>query len=176
MEFGYFSEPIDLQLLADGKRMKLLCEVIYTDPQGKAWTAPKDFVSDGASIPRAFWSVVGGPWDGAYRNAAIVHAQYCDTESEPSHAVHRMFYFACRAAGVGEIKAKVLYAAVRIGGPRWGEDTRLPEPSGPITLDEMVLRDTIPEPSATRMDAAAVAKWVEQSNPSLQEIDSLASG
>src|SRR5712692_9140850 len=31
-----------------------------------------------ASIPRAFWSVIGGPLEGQYRNASVFHDVACD--------------------------------------------------------------------------------------------------
>jgi hypothetical protein len=161
--WGQFSFPINVSLLKDGRNTELLVDVTYTDPAGKMWSAPKGFISDGASIPRAFWSIVGGPWDGPYRNAAIVHDHYCVTKSEPSLAVHRMFYAACRAEGVSEVKAKVLYTAVRIGGPRWGDD-KIP----PRTRFDVVGRalggNIWHEPNV-------IAPWVENNNPSLEDID-----
>jgi hypothetical protein len=175
MTFGYFSQPIDVQLL-DGRLVKLLNAVTYFDPADKQWTAPKGFTSDGASIPQAFWSLVGGPWDGPYRNAAIVHDRYCVSRSEPSPAVHLMFYRACRASGVGKIKSKILYAAVRIGGPRWGDDVlRIPRP-GPSTILGMdplgPTEDAEGEPLAT-LSAEQLAKWIENDDPSLDEIERL---
>ena len=80
---------------------------------------PAGSVVDGASIPQVFWSLVGGPFEGEYRNASVVHDVACDRKSEPWEAVHLMFYNACRCGGVGEKKAKLLYWAVYLGGPRW---------------------------------------------------------
>lgn len=80
---------------------------------------PKGSVVDGASIPKIFWSFVGGPFEGQYRNASIVHDTECDAKTYAWQAVHRMFYNASRAGGVGWIKAHVLYAAVYYFGPRW---------------------------------------------------------
>jgi Protein of unknown function (DUF1353) len=54
-----------------------------------------------------------------YRNASVVHDVACDTRDHPWQDVHRMFYEACRAGGVGEQKAKLVYAAVYHFGPKW---------------------------------------------------------
>ena len=120
--FGRFEGPIRVEFSADGRTMRLLEDVSYVDPDDRRWTARKGYSTDGASIPRAFWTVVGGPFEGRYRDAALIHDQFC---SDPNHGlrtwqqVHRMFYFAMRASGVTEIESKVLYAAVFLGGPRW---------------------------------------------------------
>src|SRR5262245_35717189 len=82
-------------------------------------TAPKKFEADGASIPQLFWTVVGGPLDGQYRNASIVHDVGCVRMTDKWEDVHLMFYEACRCGGVPENKAKVVYAAVYHWGPRW---------------------------------------------------------
>ena len=92
---------------------------MFVDPDDKAWTAPQGLVTDGASIPRALWSVVGSPWTGLYRDAAVIHDAYCDSHSEPWQAVHKVFYLAMLANGVGPVQAKVMYAAVYRFGPRW---------------------------------------------------------
>ena len=58
---------------------------------------------------------MGGPFEGNYRNAAVIHDQFCadsDHGLRTWQDVHRMFYFAMRASGVAEVQAKVLYAAV----------------------------------------------------------------
>jgi hypothetical protein len=161
--FGRFvGEPIRVELLRGSpseRRLKLLTDVRYIDPAGKSWTAEAGFVTDGASIPRPFWSVVGGPLDGPYREAAIVHDKYCVVRSEPYRAVHRMFYYATVAAGVPQQKALVLYGGVVVGGPRW------PEPghgrSGRTSPSDTPTQPPPPK-AVTDADVEAISKWVEQ--------------
>jgi hypothetical protein len=69
---GHFDRPIQAQFENGGREMRLLRSVTYTDPAGVAWNAPEGFVTDGASIPRVFWSIVGGPFEGPYRSAAVI--------------------------------------------------------------------------------------------------------
>ena len=126
--FGYFPEPAQTQWLDDGRRMVLLRDFAFVEPDGTRWSASAahvpirddDLTIDGASIPRIFWSVVGGPYEGLYRNASIVH----DAECTPPFRhrwqdVHRMFYRASRAGGASEEVAKLIFAAVWHFGPRW---------------------------------------------------------
>lgn len=55
----------------------LLSDFSYTDDCQETHTVKKGEVTDGASIPRFFWRVVGSPMDGEYLPAAIIHDHYC---------------------------------------------------------------------------------------------------
>lgn len=103
----------------DGRNMTIESDFAYIDPRGKRWDAPKGSIVNGASIPRSLWTFIGGPFEGQYRNASIVHDVYCGTMSETSWDVHFMFYEACRCGGVPERNAKILYYAVLNFGPKW---------------------------------------------------------
>jgi hypothetical protein len=105
----------------DGRHMRLLRPFCYIDPAGLDWPVPKDAMIDGASIPRAFWTLIGGPFEGLYRYGSVIHDYHCDVCVRPWQAVHRMFYDAMITSGVSEIQAKTMYFAVRLGGPRWNE-------------------------------------------------------
>ena len=63
MGHGHFSsEPEAVWLTEDGtpdRRMKILHDFSFTDPRSRVWEAPAGSVVDGASIPRALWTVVG---------------------------------------------------------------------------------------------------------------------
>lgn len=116
---GRFIGSLDLRALDDGRRMQLLSAYRYVDGCGVAWHVPMGAIVDGASIPQAFWHITGGPWEGQFRNASVVHDWYCVTRSRPWRRVHRLFYEAMLTAGVGRPKAAIMYAAVMVGGPRW---------------------------------------------------------
>jgi hypothetical protein len=117
--WGEFKGTVRAEWLDDGRRMRLLDEFQYIDPVGQKWVAPKDAVIDGASIPRVFWSFIGGPYEGRYRNASVVHDVACAVKKEPWQKVHLMFYSAARLGGVGEVSGKTMYGAVYHFGPRW---------------------------------------------------------
>ena len=102
--------------------MLLMQDFSFIDSSGMTWLAPKGIVVDGASIPRPFWSIIGGPFEGQYRNATVIHDHYCETwktHGRSWQSVHRVFYYAMLAAGVPESKAIAMYIAVRQFGPRW---------------------------------------------------------
>jgi hypothetical protein len=91
----------------------------YEDRYGTVWTVPKDYVFDGSSIPKALWSVIGHPLQAEWVHAAALHDWECQQRTEPWPAVHRRFYWAMRAGGVGWRAAEIKWAAVRLKGPRW---------------------------------------------------------
>ena len=45
----------------------------YVDPLGRQWDIKPGFETDGASIPRIFRPVIGGPWTYVFVRAAVVH-------------------------------------------------------------------------------------------------------
>jgi len=127
-DFGSFSGNPVLSWNTDGRTMTLMSDFTYTDPKMEKWVAAKDSRIDGASIPQLLWSLVGGPYEGAYRNASIVHDTECMKPYKHRwQAVHEMFYFASRAGGEGWLKAKVMFAAVYHFGPRWEMNGEAPE-------------------------------------------------
>jgi len=54
--------------------------VVYTTDDGeiKAVLVPKGYKTDGASIPRALWSLIGSPFQPNFITAAIVHDWHCN--------------------------------------------------------------------------------------------------
>ena len=138
-----FFKPVtpELQLPAPpSNQCTLEDDLIFTDPNGKPWRAPKGTLTDGASIPRWLLSALGSNWDSSLADAAVVHDAYCGQANAngPSfhtdtwQNVHHMFYDGCLACGCSQGKAKVLYFGLLIGGPRWdGVASAAPTPAAP---------------------------------------------
>lgn len=114
-----FSKPIDVRLSPYDRSIQLLNQVRFVDSKNVTWVAPKGTWVDGASIPQFAWSLVGGPLDGPYRDASIIHDVYCESRSRPWKQVHRVFYEGLLARDVPMEKALTMYAAVMKYGPRW---------------------------------------------------------
>ncbi len=101
----------------------------FVNAEGKVWIAPAGILTDGASIPMMFVAFIGNPRSKEFLNAATVHDSYCAESNKDTpyyhtarwQDVHRMFYDALRVSGTPAIKAKIMYAAVYLGGPRWKE-------------------------------------------------------
>jgi hypothetical protein len=139
---SYPNRPLALQDLVppDGRRFSLLHDFNYIDKTRRMWEAPTGLIVDGASIPMPFWSVIGGPFEGLYREASVVHDAGCCAETKPWKDVHHMFYDAMRCSGVGWVKANTMFFAVWWCGPRWTHlNTDMPaackiaEPAGTST-------------------------------------------
>lgn len=140
---GTFSGEPEARWLTESsvpdRRMYLLTEFSFTDPDQKEWLVPAGYDRmDGASIPRSLWSLVGSPYTGDYRRASIVHDLACDLAGEDKakrRAADRMFYHACREGGCTPQEAALLYVGVRIGAalrdvPAWRSAAALDE-AGP---------------------------------------------
>lgn len=158
-----FIGVVTVEWLDDGRSMKLKKEFVYVDQNGKQWTVPKNTIVDGASIPKMFWTTVGGPYEGKYRNASVVHDHYCVTKTETWQDVHLMFYNACITGGTAIIKAKVMYSAVYVGGPRW--DIVIQKDA---TGKKMIIEK---EANATSEQMKAITQWIESTNPTIEEIN-----
>ena len=187
---GRFVGNLDLRAIeGDGptgqRKMQLLADYKYVDPLGKDWLAPKDTVVDGASIPRAFWTAAGGPWDGPYRHASVIHDFLCQQKSEQWARVHRVFYWAMLGSPrpVPKDQALLFYAAVLTFGPRWNttaaaraaevyrflraDEVPLPPPQQPgvpalpavPTAERVTERATR---SATDQDVKALQEWIRR--------------
>lgn len=117
--FGRYVGSVQTEWIDAERKMRLLAPFTYVDPKGVEWTAPSGWVIDGASIPVFAWSIIGGPYNGKYRNASVIHDVACDQQTQPWEQVHETFYWAMLASGVENWRAKVMYAAVYHFGPRW---------------------------------------------------------
>jgi len=165
-KFGHFNGKVVAEWLKGGRAMKLTQDFAYTDSTGKQWNAPAGSIVDGASIPKAFWSIIGGPFDGKYRDASVVHDVACQKKEEPWQDVHLMFYNACRCGGVDEKKAKLMYWAVYLGGPRWVR--KLVEQGKPVYETWSPPIENFSDEQLQKMK-----KYMETNNPSLEELRAL---
>lgn len=116
---GVFYGTLKLQPTGDGIHMKVLELYSYRDYYGYILSAQPGFSTDGASIPRPLWSIVGSPFTGKYIGAAVIHDVGCDSHKYTWEVTDKMFYDAMLDLGVTDHLAKLLYYGVRLGGPKW---------------------------------------------------------
>lgn len=119
--FGHYIGRVQAEWLENGRDMRLLEPFGYVDPSGREWHAEAGVIVDGASIPQIAWSLVGGPFEGSYREASVIHDVACVKKNRSWQQSHMTFFTAMRASGVSSIQAKIMYAAVYHFGPRWPE-------------------------------------------------------
>ncbi len=157
--FGRFTGAVVATFLPDGRNMRLERPFGFIDPRGRRWDVPAGATTDGASFPRFFW-LAFPPFTGKYRDAAVVHDYYCQTQSRSWRDTHETFFYAMRAAGVAEATAKAMYGAVYNFGPRWGIGSSHRGPAAAKFRTE--------EQQAAFFDE--IKAWIERENPTPEQI------
>ncbi|GAB1480729.1 hypothetical protein MASR2M74_33120 [Paracoccaceae bacterium] len=139
----------------------------FFDGEGRGWTAPSGTLTDGASIPQIFVPVVGDPRSREFANAAAMHDAWCGIGNEDGavyhkatwQEVHRMFYDSLIVGGTDDLRAKVMFAAVWLGGPRWAPVSGAPD----SRLERL--------PVELRRDGMRRAKaYIERENPPISRL------
>jgi len=166
----YNGEPVT-KWNPDGRTMTLLTELRYTDPHGEVWVAPIDSVVDGASLPRYLWSIMGGPFEGKYRNASVLHDVAYGEHNRPWQDCDRMFYYAMRCSGVGATEAKTMYYALYKFGHHWKFPIRRAKPvkyeGALVTRGEEIPRAIPVNPA----EISQARNWISNADPSLEQIE-----
>lgn len=118
----FFGVP-QVEFLPGGAQVRMLADFIYEGPDGKKWIVPKGLVSDGASIPRGLWNVIGPPIGGPYFFAGLVHdARYRLGDCTKDEA-DMILWDACEAGGTSEELARTIVEGVALGGDAaWHEN------------------------------------------------------
>lgn len=162
----------------DDRNVQLLEPFGYKDAKGVDWDVPTGFVSDGASIPWGLWTFIGGPYDGPYRDAALLHDYYCTTKTRTWEDTHAMFLEAAIRRGVPESTAQTMYAGILYGGPRWAAPS-------PLSKAQIIGQTTPVTPPAGKVDPGITnraptksekdefeefKRWVEQTKPTPEQI------
>src|SRR6266567_1460468 len=170
-KWGYYSGSPVTRWEPDGRTMTLLSELRYTDPQGFTWIAPSGSQVDGASIPRSLWSIMGGPFEGKYRNASVLHDVAYGQRNRPWWDCDRMFYNAMRCSGVSAVEAKTMYYALYRFGNHW----KFPIKRGkPVKFEgQTVARgEEIPRAIPVNENELGDAReWIRRAEPSLEQIE-----
>ncbi|MEP7016162.1 MAG: DUF1353 domain-containing protein [Verrucomicrobiota bacterium] len=171
-KWGYYSDAPVTRWENDGRSMTLLSELRYTDPQGMVWIAPAGSKVDGASIPRSLWTIMGGPFEGKYRNASVLHDVSYDQHKLPWQDCDRMFYNAMRCSGVGAVEAGTMYYSLYKFGRHW----KFPiKKAKPLSEKERLAMDQAAESSKAAPvnsgDVNAARDWIRSAEPNLDQIE-----
>jgi len=144
----------------------------YTDSSGVEWDVPEGHISDGASIPDWLWAVLGGPYSGPYRDAAVIHDYYCREKTRKWEDVHKVFLEAALNRGTAESLAKSMYAGILFGGPRWDLPKAGALGSGVMKAQLVPTQSSKPAPTG-KSDKEAfdeLKAWIEREKPTLDQI------
>src|SRR6266700_1872295 len=170
-KWGYYSGSPVTRWEPDGRTMTLLSELRYTDPQGFTWIAPSGSQVDGASIPRSLWSIMGGPFEGKYRNASVLHDVAYEQHKRPWQDCDRMFYNAMRCSGVGAVEAKTMYYSLYRFGHHWKFSIKRAKAvkfeGAMVARGEQIPR-AIP---LNENDVNDARDWIRRAQPSLEQIE-----
>ena len=79
-------------------------------------SVPKGFVSDGASLPRSAWRVIGHPFSCRYLAEAVCHDWLYHTGKLGRAEADKWFYNAIRGKKRFWLRSKLVYIAVRLFG------------------------------------------------------------
>ena len=171
---------------ADGRSMTLLQDFSYTDPKGVVWVAPEAVggrndprwvapagsVVDGASIPRSLWTFMGGPFEGRYRNASVLHDVAYTMQNRPPQDCDRMFYNAMRCSGVSAVEAKTMYYALLRFGWHWKFPIKRAKPfkigRKMVARAEAHLPAEVP---AAQQQILSARDWIRLNSPSVEQIE-----
>lgn len=174
-KWGYYSGYPETRWDPDGRTMTLLNELRYTDPAGLVWVAPAGSKVDGASIPRSLWTFMGGPFEGKYRNASVLHDVAYDQKKWPPEDCDRMFYNAMRCSGVSAVEAKTIYYSLLRFGHHWRfpiKRAKVPKPSDLTPKPESMQAEEVPRAvPANAADIDAARDWIRGNDPSLEQIE-----
>ncbi len=170
-KWGYYSGAPETRWNPDGRTMTLLNELRYIDPQSIVWIAPPGSVVDGASLPRSLWSFMGGPFEGKYRNASVLHDVAYEQHNRPWKDCDRMFYNAMRCSGVSAVEAKTMYYALYKFGHHWKFPIKRAKP---VKVNGVLVAraEQIPRAIPVNPDQINEARnWIRNADPTLEQID-----
>ncbi|EJP3881269.1 DUF1353 domain-containing protein [Salmonella enterica] len=107
-----FTTPAILEMLEHYRwRVYEPFEFYLSDDNSDVIEVPAGFVTDLATIPRIFWTIL--PPDGKYAKAAIIHDYLYDNALRTKKEADLIFLDGMTVLGVPRLKRKVMYWAVR---------------------------------------------------------------
>jgi Protein of unknown function (DUF1353)/Bacterial SH3 domain len=158
---GQFFGELVLKPERDGIHMTTVRPFGYVDDTGKRWETKAGLKTDGASIPRVLWSVIGSPFTGKYLPAAVIHDQFCESKYRSWEATHNVFYEAMMASGVNRTQGLIMWAAVYRFGPRWTKDESVCWnicAGGNVFLESVKIEPELSEAAMSRIKTFAASR------------------
>lgn len=129
--------PLTIRILEDD--LYVLVEDVIVESLGYKIQIKKGFSYDGASIPRAFWSLLGNPLSGEYKIGAIVHDALYSTQHIEREITDKIFLDIMIQDGVGVFKRNLFYYMTRLFGKKaWDISIK----SSPAYKDYVIISNT----------------------------------
>lgn len=114
-----FITTISCRFIPGSNTLELLEPLIYDCPRTRQrFVVPVGTQSDGASIPKLAWSIIGHPFDPRWRKEAVLHDWFYRLEYKivSRKMADQLFYDGLRTKGLSYTKAQSMYLAVRSFG------------------------------------------------------------
>jgi hypothetical protein len=122
----YFVQLPKIIAFADWDYFFIDRDLVWLPNEGQKFAqvdVPSGFVSDLASVPQIFWSVI--PKTGRYAYAAIVHDYLYWAQSVKRSEADRIFQIAMQDSKVSSATLQTMYEAVRLGGQAaWDQNAK----------------------------------------------------
>lgn len=110
-----FTKPLVVKHI-DGKHWEIMETFeYYTDDMEILIIVPAGFITDFASIPKIFWTLIGHP-TGKFGKAAVIHDFLYFRKLFDRKKADQIFLEAMTVLGVRWLQRHILYAAVRAFG------------------------------------------------------------
>ncbi|EBB6196917.1 DUF1353 domain-containing protein [Salmonella enterica subsp. enterica serovar Muenchen] len=106
-----FTTPASLEMLDHFLWRVYESFEFYLSDDSDVIEVPAGFVTDLASVPRIFWTLL--PPDGKYAKAAIIHDYLYDNALRTKKEADRIFLDGMEVLGVPKWKRTIMYWAVR---------------------------------------------------------------
>jgi hypothetical protein len=121
--WGHFRGRVVTEWLdSDGEdrvmRLTPETDLVFERPSGECIAAHVGLTFDGASIPSLAWPLVGSPFTGKFRKAAVIHDSLCRRKDRPYRDAHRVMYEAMRSRGMW-FRGPIMYRVLLWFGSRW---------------------------------------------------------
>ena len=168
-EPGGFEGKIVVERIDEGfvPSMRVVEDFGFRQAMGKFWQVRRGEVLEGKGMPPLLCDLVGSPYEGSFRNAAMVYESATQRRTEKWDEAQRMFFEAAVAEGVALRDAKVMYLLLAIQGSRWevlGSSRCFGSchgVSGPLEW----------RPVINEARTGELVNWVRTADPKLEEID-----
>lgn len=111
-----FTDPLICTVLDDARYKIFVPFTYYVGYEGSPYEiiVPDGFITDFASIPRIFWSIL--PPNGRYTKAAVIHDYLYQNAIHSKEYADKVFHEAMLVLGVNRRTAWIMYQAVKLFG------------------------------------------------------------
>ena len=147
--------------------MRLKEELLFRQAGGDTWVVPAGATLDGRSMPKLFVSLIGDPLKSGFLKSAVTYDYAVKAKARRWNDAQRMFVEGSVVEGARELDAKVMYLLLQATGSRWAVRWM----SGCYGRCHAADSELVWRPRVDDEKVIALVRWVQHSDPSLEEIE-----